>query len=967
MARVKRKVLLVGWDAADWKIIHPLMDAGKMPTVKGLVEGGTMANLATLHPVLSPMLWTSIATGKRPAKHGIHGFSEPLPDRSGVRPITNLSRKTKAVWNILCQNHLACNVIGWWPSHPAEPINGVMVSNHFQVAVGPPDQPWPVPPGAVHPPRMAKDLAGLRINPNELLAEHILPFVPRAAEIDQGKDKRLAGVAKILAECTSVHGVATHLLETTEWDFMAVYYDAIDHFCHGHMKHHPPRLDFVREEDFELYKNVVEMAYIYHDMMLGRLLHLAGEEATVILMSDHGFHPDHRRPRAIPLEPAGPAAEHRDFGILVMHGPGIRADHLIHGVDLLSIAPTVLTLFDLPVGDDMDGQPILEAFERPPAPASIPSWDPVPGEAGLHPPDLALDPVEAREALRQLIELGYIDELPDDREKAVAFTERELGYNLARSMMDGDRYGEAAERLEVLYRAWPDEHRFGVQLALCYIALERVAELHPLVADLESRRLADTGKAQEELKTLLEKWKEKGWWKEPVDGDGDGEDGPGAAGRDEAGEDASPGEAEWRALRNLRARAVFNPFGIHYLRGQAYLAEGNQEKAVEHFLVAEKEGMERLGLQIQLGEAYLRMRRWDEAERCYRRVLELDDLNAHAWLGLARCDLMRRRRESAASHALTSIGLLYHHPLAHFVLGVALQRMGRVVQAIEAYRVALSLNPNFAEAHRRLGRIYARTGEPRKAKEHLRLARDLTRKQRDARDTQAERRWMPDETLPVVSAAAEDGEPAAAPESAPAPDPDAPVITVVSGLPRSGTSMMMRILEQAGLPILSDRQREADEDNPEGYYEYEPVKRTRQDKSWLTDAPGKAVKMVHLLLPHLPPGYRYRVIFMDRDIDEVVASQAKMLERAGQSGGDLSADAMKRVFTAQLKRVTAMLARHPGFESMVVNYNEVLRNPVEHLAPVCEFLGVDQTPENLATVVNPALYRTRGETTEGTE
>ena len=89
-----RKVLLVGWDAADWKVIHPLMDQGKMPTVQRLVEGGAMANLATLHPVLSPMLWTSIATGKRPFKHGIHGFSEPTPDGQAIQPITNLARTT---------------------------------------------------------------------------------------------------------------------------------------------------------------------------------------------------------------------------------------------------------------------------------------------------------------------------------------------------------------------------------------------------------------------------------------------------------------------------------------------------------------------------------------------------------------------------------------------------------------------------------------------------------------------------------------------------------------------------------------------------------------------------------------------------------------------------------------------------------------------------------------------------------
>lgn len=116
--RLAKKVLLIGWDAADWRVIHPLLEAGKMPALQGLIERGVMGNLATLHPVLSPMLWTSIATGKRPYKHGILGFSEPTPDGTRVRPVSSRSRKTKALWNILHQKGLKSHVIAWWPSAP---------------------------------------------------------------------------------------------------------------------------------------------------------------------------------------------------------------------------------------------------------------------------------------------------------------------------------------------------------------------------------------------------------------------------------------------------------------------------------------------------------------------------------------------------------------------------------------------------------------------------------------------------------------------------------------------------------------------------------------------------------------------------------------------------------------------------------------------------------------------------------
>src|SRR5437899_5148847 len=200
------RVLLIGWDAADWKVIQPLLQAGRMPNLARLMAGGVHGNIATLYPVLSPMLWTSIATGKRAYKHGIHGFSEPLADGSGVRPITLLSRKTKAVWNILNQTGHRSIVVGWWPSHPAEPINGVMVSNNFEHTIPEPHATQPLAPGAIHPSPLGPSLAELRVSPTELTGEFLRFFVPDYDKVDQAKDKRLHSLAKIIAETMSVHG-----------------------------------------------------------------------------------------------------------------------------------------------------------------------------------------------------------------------------------------------------------------------------------------------------------------------------------------------------------------------------------------------------------------------------------------------------------------------------------------------------------------------------------------------------------------------------------------------------------------------------------------------------------------------------------------------------------------------------------------------------------------------------------------
>jgi predicted AlkP superfamily phosphohydrolase/phosphomutase len=121
------KILLIGWDAADWKIINPLLDAGLMPNLQRLIDNGVVGNLATLDPAFSPMLWTSIATGKRPYKHGVLGFTEPHPNGKDVRPVQSTSRTTKALWNVFKQCGLKSHVVGWWPSHPAEPINGISI------------------------------------------------------------------------------------------------------------------------------------------------------------------------------------------------------------------------------------------------------------------------------------------------------------------------------------------------------------------------------------------------------------------------------------------------------------------------------------------------------------------------------------------------------------------------------------------------------------------------------------------------------------------------------------------------------------------------------------------------------------------------------------------------------------------------------------------------------------------------
>lgn len=184
-------------------------------------------------------------------------------------------------------------------------------------------------------------------------------------------------------------------------------------------------------------------------------------------------------------------------------------------------------------------------------------------------------------------------------------------------------------------------------------------------------------------------------------------------------------------------------------------------------------------------------------------------------------------------------------------------------------------------------------------------------------------------------------------------------VTLVSGLPRSGTSMMMKMLEAGGMTVLADHVRTADEDNPEGYYEFERVKKIETDRGWVDDARGKVVKMISALLKHLPPTYRYKVVFMRRNLTEVLASQRQMLIRRGKPTDTTADEKMAAYFTHHLQRVEDWLAGQPNIEVLYVSYNELMQAPETHCAAVARFLGLALDPRRMASVASGALYRQR--------
>jgi len=185
------------------------------------------------------------------------------------------------------------------------------------------------------------------------------------------------------------------------------------------------------------------------------------------------------------------------------------------------------------------------------------------------------------------------------------------------------------------------------------------------------------------------------------------------------------------------------------------------------------------------------------------------------------------------------------------------------------------------------------------------------------------------------------------------------VITIVSGLPRSGTSLMMQMLEAGGMDILTDDVRKADEDNPKGYYEFEKIKNLEKDRSWLSQCEGKAVKIVSLLLYHLPKNRNYKIIFMKRNMQEIIASQRRMLQRLPRDGDDENDEIIANKYQNHLQKLEVWLEKQSHIDVLYISYNDIIENPNESAEKIRRFLRNNLNVSAMVRVVKSSLYRQR--------
>jgi Flp pilus assembly protein TadD len=648
------RLLIVGWDAADWQRLDPLLITGRMPRLAQVLARGVRSDLATLQPILSPLLWTSVATGKTADHHGILNFLEPRPTGDGVRIAASTSRQTKALWNILSQSERMVHVVGWYASHPAEPVRGICVSNMLQEgAPARSTDAWPLPEGVVHPAHHAAAIADCRRHPDSIGIDELARYIPDLRSL-RSDDPRPRQLAAQLARMHAVHQAALATLRTEPaWNAAMVFYETIDTVGHHFMQFVPPRMRHVTAAEMRAFSGVMDRIYETHDRMLGELLDAAGPDTTVMLLSDHGFHSDHRRPvidtSDLKERAAQEAQWHRPLGVLVMAGPGVRGGAIANAPGLLDVTPTALALMGLPAGRDMQGRVLAECLDAGPVPEPIESWDDVEGDAAMHPAAMRQNPFDSQDAIQQLIDLGYMAAPTQGVQLQLDLVRRETRFNHAVVLAFTGRAAEAVPILEGLVEACPTETRYRADLA----------------------------------KMLY------------------------AAGRH---------EACIEALQRLTVSAAEDP-AMQLLHAASLIQLGKTQEAsrrVDALMAAGSVPPEDL---LQLGQTLTALGR-EEAAATLARAATHEPDNPLVAMAQAREALLHGRHADVIDHTLRAAELRQALPEAHFLLGISLAWLGDLKHARTSLEFTITLQPGMVDAHRFLAIACRATGDPEAAERH---------------------------------------------------------------------------------------------------------------------------------------------------------------------------------------------------------------------------------------------------------
>jgi len=659
------RIVIVGVDGADWDIIDPMIRRGDLPHFARLIESGTRASLESIQPMLSPRIWTSIATGKTPEVHGITDFMIKDPGSGRVVPLTSNLRHSRALWNILSDLEIPVGFIGWLATWPAESVHGFMVSDRMAYYAFSPDRPLDESPRKTYPEALFDTLRPLVRDQADVGYEEVRRFLdfPRA-EYDRhatgGYDPGdpIHNFRLIYATTESYRGIGLRQLREPVRLF-ALYFELVDAVSHLFVRHMPPRLTEVTDEEYRRFRDAVFETYRYQDEILGQIMAALDEDTILIVLSDHGFRTGAERLTAEPDDTLGPmimvghggraaraVLDHAPLGILLVRGPGIRRGATIETASVMDIAPTVLYLLGLPAAEDMPGRVLQELVEpgsaggRPiPRIATYETGEPLHTEAPIASAD-------DRALMEKLAALGYID--PGGSEDPAS-----EGLRLVRE----GRLEEAIGPLKKAIHADPGTARLRVTLGLAYLKLGRFDDAErELARSLEIN--PDSPVALSNLAMVLTE------------------------------------RADYTAAAEVLERAVA-------------LAPQNAE------------------LRDNLGVLYFHLERLEDARREFDRAVELEPTLPEPYNNLGAVAMRLGRYEEARTYFEKALALSPGFLRAHLNLGRLALEVDRPADALGYLERVLEIDPENADALVHLGLAQRDLGRLEAARDAWRRAADL--------------------------------------------------------------------------------------------------------------------------------------------------------------------------------------------------------------------------------------------------
>jgi tetratricopeptide (TPR) repeat protein/predicted AlkP superfamily phosphohydrolase/phosphomutase len=725
-SRREPDIWIIGFDGADWDILEPYMAKGEMPNLSRLRSEGAWGRLRTDNPMLSPILWTSIATGKTADKHGVTWFMSDAPDGSKI-PVSSRNRWVRALWNIASEHDLSVGIIGWWATWPVEPVKGFMISDYvafhsFGVTgtnLDVPGKTWPpqlmrdVKRAFPSPQNVPIDLLLSMINTSKQELENETPTGPYGGPVQHLKEN--------IATSLGYTKLGAELLDKDHPRFFAIYYEGTDATEHLFSEYAPPRLSWVSDEDYKRYSGTLEAYWKWQDQLLGDLLKHRGKNTIVMIISDHGFRTGPERLKEMEFNIDTADKSHMPDGIVLLNGPGIKTGNGIKGADIYDVAPTVLHMLQLPVAEDMHGRVLKEAFsdqyQADHPDKTIATYETGPWDRG---DDIVVDPAVGEKMEEMLRSLGYIKGGTEDAHgDDVVAPNVEQAINMSIVLCNQKKFDEALEVLEKVLKSDPENVKARFTLALTYAKTGRLEEagtiFKKLVEDdpdnsLNYQNLAMVYAAENDNAKVLETYnlalKRHPEWAFVV----------GARGfaLHKLGRDKEAEAALDRALK-MDSRLA----DLWYFKGEMLKDEGKLPQAKENLQKAIqlnpdlKDALQALsGVLIASGQN-------NQAEALLQQHGMLSTAESKGQLGSA---ALKAGRVQEGLRLLQEAAPELNDPEIWGNLGMAYLMSGNMAAGAETFEKVLKLKPDMLDARAQLAAIYAQMGRLGEAEK---LAREV--------------------------------------------------------------------------------------------------------------------------------------------------------------------------------------------------------------------------------------------------